>query len=94
MKKILILTVLSVLLLVGGIAFAGSPDKDDSSALKKDIVKADESLQKQPDASIEQPEAYSEPEEMEKSAEESDAKDVKAEIQKKETSGKDKAAPK
>ncbi|MBW1898414.1 MAG: hypothetical protein JRI61_05065 [Deltaproteobacteria bacterium] len=57
-------------------------------------MKADESLQKLPDASIGQPEAYSEPEKMEKSAEESDARDLKAEIQKKETSGKDKAAPK
>jgi len=96
MKRILLLTVLTVLFLFGGIAFAGSPDKGDSSAMKKDIVKADESLQKLPDASVAEPEGYTEPEAMEKLLEESEAKDVKMKVQKKGAPDKDKdmAVPK
>ena len=90
MKRIILLTVLTVLFLIGGIAFAGSPDKGDSSAMKEDIVKADESLQKLPDAPLERPEGYTEPEEMDKSLEESDDKDLKMKMKKKGAPDKDK----
>lgn len=94
MKKILMVTMLSVLLLAVGVAFAGSPDKDDSSSPKRIEIKADEPLPQYSDVSAGQPEAYSEPEEMEKAVKEKEARVLKGKIEKKEESSKDKPADK